>query len=428
MIGSLVTALLWFLTCWKERARRCSAKLAAETPQARLADVRRALRVTGSGQPRASPTPQQVSSELGGSGHCSVLVRNMAGVTVFGPTALDSSTLVEELALQVGKSLGQPTWAVTLLAGSQALDRKLSLAAAGVIDRSELQVVISRDRCEIADALYARAVGQLWVGDGRLITTPFSTRQVVFYEAKTIRLYDEWVTTWQKQKVKSGRAPGSHGQNDPGSDSEYEEIEHSEWVAREQLQHSQHGIAHKIYLDDGSGQQALLSPDDRLSWARENTTLTYSNTEAPRLAAGLALQAMVGYERERGTRREEHCIEDGETVEVVAEASLTEEGLVLQEPQRPWEELHRIDSVELLQGTGRPSALANKTFLGAVLRGPRSLEQMILGSAKWWRVGKWLSGLLLGFLLLYTRRRFRQLRAARAAVLPSQGPGLQAVS
>lgn len=299
----------------------------------------------------------------------------------------------------------------------QQLDRSLSLIATGIADGAELHAVISCDRSEIADALYARVLGQIWVADGQLVTAPFSNQHVVFFEAMVVRLYDEWVTSWHKRKLKSGRAPGTNGQDDPGTDSEYEDVEQSEWVPREEILNCQNNIAHKIYVDDTTDVRALISPYDRISWARENATPTFTDTQAPQLGAGLALQAMVSYHRERATRREEQCICNGENIEIVGEACITEEGLVIQEPQRPGEQLHRINSVELLQGTGRASALPKKKFFGAVLRGQTSLEQLLLGSARWWRIGKWLSGIVLSLMTLYIRFRLQQLRKQHTAAI-----------
>ena len=58
---------------------------------------------------------------------------------------------------------------------------------------------------------------------------------------------------------------------------------------------------------------------------------------------------MVARERERGLRREERCIYVGEAAEVIAQACVTENGLVLQEPTVPSHDLHRVDSESLIR-------------------------------------------------------------------------------
>merc|ERR550525_406828 len=102
----------------------------------------------------------------------------------------------------------------------------------------------------------------------------------------------------------------------------------------------------QIYMDDGSVSKALIAPRDLSEWAKSNATLTFTETQNAQFGVGLAMQAMIATERERGMRRQERCIQVGERVDVLAEARLQEggQGVVLQEPSRPSSELHRIDS------------------------------------------------------------------------------------
>merc|ERR1740129_2096714 len=211
-----------------------------------------------------------------------------------------------------------------------------------------------------------------------------------------------------QRKVKSGRLAKD---DDPGSDSEYEEVDASSWEAREELQHRTVAMSPQIYLDEGSTSRALLEPRDMHKWASDNATLTFAETENAQLGVGMAVQALVAHERERGLRREERCIQVGENVEIVAEACLRDGQLVLQEPSRASSELHRVDSDSFV----RASALVNKVWLGAVLRDNRSLEAIQKRGALMWRIGKWLSGLLLLWAVSPLLRR-----AARKALAASR--------
>lgn len=49
-------------------------------------------------------------------------------------------------------------------------------------------------KVEIAEALYARVRGQIWVPPGDEAHAPFSGELVAFCESTVVRLYDEWVT------------------------------------------------------------------------------------------------------------------------------------------------------------------------------------------------------------------------------------------
>merc|ERR1712232_659489 len=102
-----------------------------------------------------------------------------------------------------------------------------------------------------------------------------------------MRLYDEWVTTSTRRQVKTGRAATK---DDPGSDSEYEDVESSRWVEREEVRNRLSSIAPCIYLDDGSGHRALIQPSDRQAWARDNAVLVTQETQQAALG-GLGLQA-----------------------------------------------------------------------------------------------------------------------------------------
>mmetsp|Transcript_73015 Transcript_73015/g.236267 ORF Transcript_73015/g.236267 Transcript_73015/m.236267 type:complete len:91 (+) Transcript_73015:1452-1724(+) len=88
--------------------------------------------------------------------------------------------------------------------------------------------------------------------------------------------------------------------------------------------------------------------------------------------------------------------------------------------------LHRVDSEGLLGD--RPSSLRNKAFAGIVLRtGQQSLEMVQLGRAKWWRIGKFLLGLLSLFLATSLGRRTRLAHRFLRA-LRSQQPRVAAVA
>merc|ERR1712157_389445 len=100
-------------------------------------------------------------------------------------------------------------------------------------------------------------------------------------------------------------------------------------------------------------------------------------------------------ERERGERDEERCILIGERVELVGEARLRGGNLVLQEPQVSSAQLHRVNSSMIGDST-----LQGKKFLAAVIRGQRSLADLQIGRAVWYRVGKWLSGSIFVFIMM----------------------------
>lgn len=323
-------------------------------------------------------------------GSCEVTVLSMVGTVIWGPASVELSAPVADLQQEVAATLSQPPVALTLLLGTQLLQPSRSLAALGLQAgaKAELTAVVSAERVEIADALFARAAGSIQVPETAWVTTPFSGEHVAYYEATVVRLYDEWVTTWERRRVKAGRASGANGEDDPGSDSEYEEVERSAWEPREEVQERRSLVAPRLLLDDGSGQPAALMPGDLERWAAENAEATFSRTEnAPAPGLGTRLWAT---ERERGVRREERCIRLGEAAEVVAEALATEDGLVLREPQRPSEQLHRVDSLSQC-ADGAASSLRGKAFLGAVLRGRRSLEEALLGRAAWLRAAKLLA-------------------------------------
>eukprot|EP00747_Dinoflagellata_sp_TGD_P216205 gnl/TRDRNA2_/TRDRNA2_88789_c0_seq1.p1 gnl/TRDRNA2_/TRDRNA2_88789_c0~~gnl/TRDRNA2_/TRDRNA2_88789_c0_seq1.p1 ORF type:complete len:447 (-),score=58.36 gnl/TRDRNA2_/TRDRNA2_88789_c0_seq1:240-1580(-) len=394
IIVSFMMVAAWLGSWWKERSLRRAVALLVGTQHTSLMELRRALRtspVNGVSEPevQAASTTGQVTS-----GSCSISVVNMAGETVWGPQAVESSAPVAEVQDKVAAVLNQPPFAVRLHYGSQQLSSTQSLADADVPDGALLNLVVCRERVEIADALFARAFGQIWVPEDQLLRAPFTGRRVAFFAATTIRLYDEWVTKTERVRVKAGRKCGTNGKDDDGSDSEYEEREISSWEAREEVTNRLTQVAQDIYIEDGSGQRALLVLRDMRAWAWENAVQTHENVEQARLGAGLALQAMMTNTRERGVREEEYCILAGETLELAGEACVTAAGLIFQEPRTPSPELHRIDTLEnVAHGDVRPSSLPNKIFVGSVLRGPGSLADLKLRRAQRWRVGKWFAGM-----------------------------------
>jgi len=448
IISCILSSIGWFWTSWKERQLRSAALLASATPLLPLAALRRALRSPLPPAPERLPpgtgaelgacaearTPRRAAAEV-----CSqvvgqilvpisVHVTTLAGNTVWGPEEIEGSMLVADLQRRVAEAMGQSSFAVQLVYETKILDPSRNAVEEGLKEEVHITAIVSRDREEIADALFAHTRGHIWVPDGAFVLAPFSREHVAFYETQVIRLYDEWVTSWDRRRVKAGRPAGTQGRDDPGSDSEYEDVERSQWMPREEVLECHRVAAPRIFLDDGSGERALILPRDLERWALENSAPTYSETEAAdrRLNAGAVLVALVATERERGIRREERCLRMGEEGELVGEACITEHGLVLREPRLPSEMLHRVDSEGLLGD--RPSSLRNKAFAGIVLRtGQQSLEMVQLGRAKWWRIGKFLLGLLSLFLATSLGRRTRLAHRFLRA-LRSQQPRVAAVA
>lgn len=412
------------------------AALVVSTPLTSLAELRRALKAPGIGQSvfqNAAPCPSVASAKTEEAcDTISVHVRGLAGSTVLGPDHLHSSTLVADLQNRIADIVEEAPFSIRLVHGATELNPANTLAEEGLPGRVDLVLVICKDRVEIAEALFAKAHGRLHVPEGTSVHAPFSGQMVAFYEASVVRLYDEWVTTWERRHIKAGRSAGARGKDDPGSDSEYEDVERSAWEPREEVVERRSVIAPRVLLDDGSGQHALLAPRDLQAWARENAELVHSQTEAREFNVGAAVQALIAHERERGLRREERCIGIGEECEVVGEACITEtEGLVLREPTRPSELLHRVDSQGLLPtqatataSTGRRrerlSSLQNKAFVGTVLRGgQQSLAQVKLRRAALWRVGKWICCMLAHALAAWVFRRMRRRQMARQMLVAS---------
>merc|ERR1712048_930301 len=103
-------------------------------------------------------------------------------------------------------------------------------------------------------------------------------------------------------------------------------------------------MAPHLFIRDASMEKAKIVFKDALKWARENSTLTFQDTQTQPAGVGGALMALVGHERERGIRREERCINLDESLEIVGEACKTEDYLVLRDLTVPSDNLHRIDS------------------------------------------------------------------------------------
>lgn len=268
----------------------------------------------------------------------------------------------------------------------------------------------------IADEVFVRVDGELWVGEADMVRAPFSNELVAFYEASVTRIFDEWVTRTVRRKIKSGRKQGERSQDDPGSDSEYEEVERSSWERREAIQTCNSAVARNLYVDDGTGRALVAAPDAK-SWAGEQAEQAFRERgPAQQGAAASLLQAAVGGERERGIRREEKLLRVGERLEVLGEASVAQGSLVIRAPSRPSEQLHRLRSLPLEGSAAAPSALLNKSFAGTVLRGGVGLAELNLARAAKWRLAKWAFGVLSSLLVLLalsrSRKRMRDLRFA----------------
>jgi len=296
--------------------------------------------------------------------------------------------LVLELQREVGDAIGQPASAVAIVYDAEELRGGRTLAEEQLPSEADLCAVVCQEQVEIAEALYARVRGQIWVPAGAAVEAPFSGELVAFCESAVVRLYDEWVTRCERHLVKSGR-PSAEG--DPGSDSEYEEVECGTWEAREETVERWRSLTAQIYIDDGSGERALMRPRDLDAWACNNSELTYVRTEE-----ALAHLGGGAMQRTRGWRREERCLSLGDRCEVLGEARVDEGGrLTICEPHVPSEQLHRLDSPRrarrpraALADWERPSALRHKAFLGAVLREYSSLEKVHLAEVVCWRCWK----------------------------------------
>lgn len=409
LLLTLASLLATLFARYRERRFHKTAAIVSETPVTSLAELKRALRL-----PHAQRAANQTGLDEGAApverlrqGHCQVTVLNLAGVAVWGPAQLELSATGADLQREVAQVLDKPPDLVNLLHGTLPLRQEQTLAGLSLEAGSDvhLTAVINAERREIADALFAHARGTLQVPENGWVTAPFTGQHVAHYETRLVRLYDEWVTTWERRCVKSGRAASG---DDPGSDSEYEDVQKSSWEPREEILDRRRVTAAHIRLDDGSGVQAQLAPQDLESWAAENAEETFCHTDDPPredLGIGRALNALVRTQRERGMRREERCLKLGEEVEAVGEALCAEDCVLLQELQRPSEQLHRVNS--LTQDIRVASALAGKRFIAAALRHHQSLEQMHLGPMRTWRRLKWLLVVLSAFLMV---RAFRQLR------------------
>lgn len=412
----IATCIGWVFMFIKERRLRAAARLASATPLVPLRALRRALRdpvlaalsrgdrAALAGAPAADASGAELVVPACGGGAAAggtaglvqgTRILTLAGNCIFGPQDLDCTMLIADLQRRVAETLGQPSSAVRLVFETRILDPCRTAVEERLPADAEITVVVSRDREQIADALFARARGTIWLPDGAFALAPFSGRHVAFVEAQVVRLYDEWLTTWERRCVKHGRAAGTNGKDDPGEDAEYEDVQRHQWMPREEVVQQIRTVAPQVFLDDGSGERAVLMPSDMVAWARENSELTFSETEAAArdINFGALALALVNDVRERGTRREERTLQVGDACEVVGEACITERGLVLREPRLPSDVLHRVDSEGLLGD--RPSSLPNKKFAGLVLRAAeQSLERVKLGSARWYRVGKWIFGVI----------------------------------
>lgn len=273
--------------------------------------------------------------------------------------------------------------------------------------------------CEaITDEVFVRVDGELWVNEADLVRAPFSNELVAFYEATVTRLFDEWVTRVQRRRIKSGRKKGERGHDDPGSDSEYEELERSSWERREALQTCTSAAALHLYVDDGTGRALVAAPDTK-AWAGEQAEAVFRERGPARQgAAASLLQATLGCERERGVRREERLLRVGERLEVLGEASVARGSLVIRAPSLPSEQLHRLQSLPFGGLTAEPSPLLDKSFAGTVLRGGAGLTQLKLARAAKWRLAKWVLGTLAPVMALLAlsrgRKRLHDLRAVTA--------------
>eukprot|EP00927_Polykrikos_kofoidii_P031514 TRINITY_DN27075_c0_g1_i1.p1 TRINITY_DN27075_c0_g1~~TRINITY_DN27075_c0_g1_i1.p1 ORF type:complete len:545 (+),score=104.83 TRINITY_DN27075_c0_g1_i1:66-1700(+) len=445
----VLSAVGWLCTWWKERGLLRIASLATVTPLTSLIELRRALcdrqpaeNAGGDGaavvdtsqvedeEQDETEVPQRVPApafEGVAIERCLVNVVNMAGDVVWGPQVVDPTEPLATLRQDVAVALCQSCWAVRLLHGETELNASRSLAENGVFGapgargtsdgsvveehqelEQELQLcaVVVAERVGIADSLYAHVSGTICVPGNSWVTAPFSGEHVAFYEATVTRLYDEWTTRIDTVCTKAGRAAGTCGEDDSGSDAEYENVERSGWEPREEVLERRAVASPRICLNDGSGGPwALLAPQNLEKWARTNAVLTFSETEGPveptraggvlTTAAAVLVKATLSTERERGQRREERCLRLGETAEIVGEAVIGEnERVVLRHPELPSEKLHRINSLDVGRNATIASTLANKAFVGAVIRrgGTPSLAALLLGRARWWRLGKWLCG------------------------------------
>lgn len=275
---------------------------------------------------------------------------------------------------------------------------------------------------EIADAVYAHVRGNLWVAGTDLVRAPFSGERVAFCEATVTRIFDQWVSQTVRRQTKAGRKKGELNEDDPGSDSEYEETDSSSWERREAVQSCQRDAAKHLYVDDGTG-RILIACKDPTTWASEQAEHAFRDRGAAQGGAvGMALravQATVTPQRDRGVRREEKHLRTGERLELVGEARVVGGSLVLQEPSVPPAQLHRVSSLLHLNGqSAAPSALLNKGFTGVVLRNRRDLASAILTYAWRWRVAKWALGFLTtAIVLLAISKKRRRLRGV--ATMPT---------
>eukprot|EP00928_Gymnodinium_smaydae_P037112 TRINITY_DN25815_c0_g1_i1.p1 TRINITY_DN25815_c0_g1~~TRINITY_DN25815_c0_g1_i1.p1 ORF type:complete len:485 (+),score=40.03 TRINITY_DN25815_c0_g1_i1:66-1520(+) len=413
IVCAIISACSCLFSAWKERRLLRHSTLASETPLSSLADIQCKLRKKrGNSDEDSAPSSGQTLPHNVGVSEESVqrvsviTVLDMTGSIILGPISFDLTTCVIDLTREVADVLGRHPHEVVLLSGDQKLHPQDSFAELGFLDEMQLSALVS-DRQEIADALFVRVAGTLTVLGNSWVTAPFSGQNVLFYEATRIRLFDRWVTKTYKKCVKNGRAASD---NDPGSDSEYEEATYSCWEPHEEILTQATVVAPRIYLDDGSGQLALVEPRDAVQWARENSSETFCQTVPPAptdLGLGTVLVAMVSTERETGQRHLEKCLRLGERAEIVGEAVVTDLGMVLREPSLPSASLHRVHSA----GDVAPSSLPNKAFVGAVLRAHLSLESLQQQRAWKWSLGKWFSGLITAAIAVYVLLRKRRRRA-----------------
>lgn len=270
----------------------------------------------------------------------------------------------------------------------------------------------------ITDEVFVRVDGELWVSETDLVRAPFSKELVAFYEATVTRLFDEWVTRVHRRRIKAGRKKGERSQDDPGSDSEYEETEQSFWECREALQTCTFAVAPRLYVDDGTGRALVVAPDAK-SWAGEQAEAAFRERgPAQQGVAASLFQATVGNQRERGVRCEERVLRASERLEVLGEARVEGGSLVIRAPSRVSEQLHRLQSLPFGDVTDKPSPLLDKIFAGTVLRGRAGMSQTTLAHAARWRLAKWFLGWLSSLLALLalsrSQKRMRDLRIAGA--------------